>query len=56
MIQDGAEDLYTALIDEPVVNFGAAVWLAGDGALIDPWIWARRTRTTSRGRARRRST
>ena len=38
MVQDGAEDLYTTLIDEPVVNFGAAVWLAGDGALIDPWI------------------
>ena len=38
MIQDGAEDLYSVLIDEPVVNFGAAVWLAGDGALIDPWI------------------
>ena len=38
MIQDGAEDLYTALIDEPVVNFGAAVWLSGGGALIDPWI------------------
>ena len=38
MIQDGAEDLYTALLDEPVVNFGAAVWLSGDGALIDPWI------------------
>ncbi len=38
MVQDGAEDLYTALLDEPVVNFGAAVWAAGAGALIDPWI------------------
>jgi subtilisin family serine protease len=38
MVQDGAEDLYTALLDEPVVNFGAAVWIAGPGALIDPWI------------------
>jgi hypothetical protein len=38
MVQDGAEDLYTALLDEPVVNFGAAVWLSGPGALIDPWI------------------
>jgi minor extracellular serine protease Vpr len=38
MVQDGAEDLYTALLDEPVVNFGAAVWLTGAGAVIDPWI------------------
>jgi hypothetical protein len=38
MDQDGAEDLYTLLLDEPVVNFGAAVWLAGEGAVIDPWI------------------
>jgi minor extracellular serine protease Vpr len=38
MVQDGAEDLYSVLIDEPVVNFGAAVWLSATGALIDPWI------------------
>ena len=38
MLQDGAEDLYSVLIDEPVVNFGAAVWLSGAGALIDPWV------------------
>ncbi|HJV29838.1 MAG TPA: hypothetical protein VJ645_04910, partial [Gaiellaceae bacterium] len=38
MTQSGAEDLYTALLDEPVVNFGAAVWVAGAGALIDPWL------------------
>ena len=38
MTQNGAEDLYTALLDEPVVNFGAAVWAAGAGALIDPWL------------------
>ncbi len=38
MVQDGAEDLYSVLIDEPVVNFGAAVWLSAAGALIDPWI------------------
>jgi hypothetical protein len=38
MRQDGAEDLYTYLLEEPAVNFGAAVWLAGEGAVIDPWI------------------
>ena len=38
MVQDGAEDLYTILIDEPVVNFGAAVWVSSANAIIDPWI------------------
>jgi minor extracellular serine protease Vpr len=38
MDQDGAEDLYTILFDEPVVNFGAAVWSNSSGAFNDPWI------------------
>jgi hypothetical protein len=38
MVQDGAEDLYSVLLDEPVVNFGVAVWGASAGAVIDPWI------------------
>ena len=38
MVQDGAEDLYSVLLDEPVVNFGVAVSAASAGALIDPWI------------------
>ena len=38
MVQDGAEDLYTYLLDEPAVNFGASVWASGAGARIDPWI------------------
>jgi minor extracellular serine protease Vpr len=38
MEQDGAEALYTTLIDEPVVNFGAAVWSNSDGAFADPWL------------------
>ena len=38
MNQDGAEDLYTYLLDEPAVNFGAAVWLSSEGSLIDPWV------------------
>jgi minor extracellular serine protease Vpr len=38
MVQDGAEDLYTILLDEPVVNFGAAVWVSSENAIIDPWI------------------
>jgi subtilisin family serine protease len=38
MVQDGAEDLYTYLLDEPAVNFGAAVWASSAGARIDPWI------------------
>jgi len=37
-VQDGAEDLYTILLDEPVVNFGAAVWVSSENAIIDPWI------------------
>ena len=38
MNQDGGEDLYTTLIDEPVVNFGAAVWANSQGAFADPWL------------------
>lgn len=38
MNQDGAEDVYTILLDEPLVNFGAAVWRNGLGAFNDPWI------------------
>ena len=38
MVQDGAEDLYSILLDEPVVNFGAAVWVSSENAVIDPWI------------------
>ena len=38
MVQDGGEDLYTILLDEPVVNFGAAVWVSSENAIIDPWI------------------
>jgi minor extracellular serine protease Vpr len=38
MVQDGAEDLYTYLLDEPAVNFGASVWASSAGARIDPWI------------------
>ena len=49
MVQDGAEDLYTALLDEPVVNFGAAVWVAGAGALIDPWILGSRDENDVQG-------
>jgi minor extracellular serine protease Vpr len=38
MLEDGAEDLYTTILDEPAVNFGVAVWRSGDGAVIDPWV------------------
>ena len=38
MNQDGGEDLYAVLLDEPVVNFGAAVWRNGLGAFNDPWL------------------
>ena len=35
--EQGAEDLFTTLIDEPIYNFGAAVWLSASG-LVDPWL------------------
>jgi minor extracellular serine protease Vpr len=38
MNEDGAEDLYTFLLDEPVVNFGAAVWLNSERAFNHPWL------------------
>ena len=38
MNEDGAEDLYTLLLDEPVVNFGAAVWENSANAFSHPWL------------------
>jgi minor extracellular serine protease Vpr len=38
MNEDGAEDLYTFLLDEPLVNFGAAVWFNSAGAFSHPWL------------------
>ncbi len=38
MNEDGAEDLYTTLVEEPLVNFGAAVWATTGGAVVHPWI------------------
>jgi hypothetical protein len=38
MNEDGAEDLYTILLDEPVVNFGASVWRNSEGAFNHPWL------------------
>jgi hypothetical protein len=38
MNEDGAEDLYTILLDEPVVNFGASVWRNSAGAFNHPWL------------------
>jgi subtilisin family serine protease len=38
MNEGGAEDLYTTIVNEPLVNFGVAVWGATGGALIHPWV------------------
>jgi minor extracellular serine protease Vpr len=38
MNEDGAEDLYTILLDEPVVNFGASIWRNSPGAFNHPWL------------------
>jgi minor extracellular serine protease Vpr len=38
MVEDGAETLYTTLIDEPVVNVGAAIWSNSEGSLVDAWL------------------
>ena len=38
MEQTGAERLYMKRVDEPVVNFGAAVIDASEGAAPDPWL------------------
>jgi minor extracellular serine protease Vpr len=34
----GAEDLYRTLVEEPLVNFGVAVWDSSPGARIHPWV------------------
>ncbi|HEV8687192.1 MAG TPA: S8 family serine peptidase, partial [Gaiellaceae bacterium] len=36
--EDGAEGLYTTLVEEPLVNFGAAVWESSPNARIHPWL------------------
>ena len=56
MMQDGAEDLYTILLDEPVVNFGAAVWVSSENAIIDPWILGSADENDVQGQGGRRST
>jgi subtilisin family serine protease len=38
MNEDGAEVLYTTLVEEPLVNFGAAVWEQSPNARLHPWI------------------
>jgi subtilisin family serine protease len=38
MNEDGAEHVYTTLVEEPLVNFGVAVWKTSANALIHPWI------------------
>ncbi|HEY3188736.1 MAG TPA: S8 family serine peptidase [Solirubrobacteraceae bacterium] len=38
MHEDGAERTYVMRIDEPVVNFGAAIEASSAGSLVDPWL------------------
>jgi minor extracellular serine protease Vpr len=38
MNEDGAEDLYTTLLDEPVVNFGASIWRNSANSFSHPWL------------------
>jgi subtilisin family serine protease len=38
MDEDGAEHLYRFDVNEPVTNFGVAVWEQSPGARIDPWV------------------
>ena len=38
MNEDGAEHLYSAEINQPVVNFGVSVLASTTGALIDPFV------------------
>jgi subtilisin family serine protease len=38
MNDSGAEDLYTTLVEEPLVNFGAAVWEQSPNARVHPWL------------------
>ena len=38
MNEDGAEDLYTTLLDEPAVNLGASVWFNSANAFNHPWL------------------
>ena len=38
MNEDGAEDLYTTLLDEPAVNLGVSVWFNSANAFNHPWL------------------
>jgi hypothetical protein len=38
MDEDGAEHTYVMRIDEPVVNFGAAIEASSAGSIVDPWL------------------
>jgi len=38
MDEGGAERLYSMHVEEPVVNFGAAVVASSPGSIVDPWL------------------
>ena len=51
VVEDGAEQLYSLRIDEPVANLGAAVISASPGSLIHPWVLGSRDENDVQGYA-----
>jgi len=51
MQEDGAETVYSTLLDRPAVNIGVSILAQTTGALIDPWYLGSLAETTVQGDA-----